>query len=194
LAVDTVSLSDPALRRIVGLAALGRTLAAISLETRRSAYETALLVSDLVDQGVLAPDRVEAESGASDPVGSIMALLASAESRLKQGSYDDALEAYESALALDGLNQAAKKGLVAVAAARQNAKLARQVPLEKVPRLRLTAVALAQQRFRPEEGFVISRINGEWDVRSILKLCPMNEDETLLIFARLLERSVIELR
>ncbi|HVO12264.1 MAG TPA: DUF4388 domain-containing protein [Vicinamibacteria bacterium] len=194
LAVDTVSLSDPALRRIVGLAALGRTLAAISLETRRSEYETTLLLSDLVEQGVLAPDRVEAESTTSDPVGSILTLLASAESRLKEGRYDDALEAYEAVLALDGVNQAAKKGLLAVAEARQNAKLARLVPLEKVPRLRLTAVTLAQQRFRPEEGFVLSRINGEWDVRSILKLCPMTEDEILAIFARLLERNVIELR
>ena len=41
---------------------------------------------------------------------------------------------------------------------------------------------------------VISRINGDWDVRSILKLCPMKEEDALLIFARLLQRKVIELR
>ena len=35
---------------------------------------------------------------------------------------------------------------------------------------------------------------GEWDVRSILKLCPIPEEDALMIFARLLERSVIELR
>ena len=68
------------------------------------------------------------------------------------------------------------------------------VPLDKVPALRIGAVALSQQQFDPHEGFVLSRINGEWDVRSILKLCPMPEEETLLIFARLLERQVISLR
>ena len=46
----------------------------------------------------------------------------------------------------------------------------------------------------PEEGFVLSRINGQWDIRSILKLCPMPNEETLLIFSRLLDRQVIELR
>jgi hypothetical protein len=194
LAVDTVSVEDPALRRIVGLAALGRTLAALSLETRRSEYETTLLVSRLVDEGILTPDRVEAESTASDPVGSIVALLGSAESRLKQGRFDEALDDYEAVLALDGVNQAAKKGLLAVAEARQNAKAARRVALDKVPVLRVTGVALAQQRFQPEEGFVLSRINGEWDVRSILKLCPMAEEQALVIFSRLLERDVIELR
>ncbi len=59
--------------------------------------------------------------------------------------------------------------------------------------MRLTAVALAQQRFSPEEGFVLSRVNGQWDVRSILKLCPMPEEDALLIFSRLIERQVIGL-
>jgi hypothetical protein len=30
-------------------------------------------------------------------------------------------------------------------------------------------------------------------VQSILKLCPMGEDEALLIFARLLDRGLVEL-
>ena len=114
--------------------------------------------------------------------------------RLKEGRFDAALEAYERVLSLDGLNQAAKKGLLAVAEARQKAKTAKRIPLDKVPGLRLTAMALSQQHFDPQEGFVLSRINGQWDVRSILKLCPMPEDETLLIFSRLLDRQVIELR
>jgi hypothetical protein len=52
---------------------------------------------------------------------------------------------------------------------------------------------LTRQNFDPQEGFVISRVNGEWDVQSILKLCPMSEEDALLIFSRLLERKVIEL-
>jgi hypothetical protein len=114
--------------------------------------------------------------------------------RLREGRFDAALEAYEKVLTLDGVNQAAKKGLLAVAESRQKAKAAKKVPLEKVPALRVTAVALSQQHFDPHEGFVLSRINGQWDVKSILKLCPMPEEETLLIFSRLLDRQVIELR
>ena len=97
-------------------------------------------------------------------------------------------------LNFDGLNQAAKKGLLAVAEARQNAQAAKRIPLERVPVLRLTAMALSQQHFDPQEGFVLSRINGSWDVRSLLKLCPMPEDEVLLIFSRLLDRQVIALK
>jgi hypothetical protein len=114
--------------------------------------------------------------------------------RLKEGRFDAAREAYERVLAFDGVNQAAKKGLLAVADARQKARTARKIPLDKVPVLRLTAMALSQQRFDPQEGFVLSRINGQWDIRSLLKLCPMPEDDVLLIFARLLDRQVIDLR
>ncbi len=52
---------------------------------------------------------------------------------------------------------------------------------------------LTKQNLDPQEGFVVSRVNGQWDVQSILKLCPMGEDETLLIFARLIDRKLIRL-
>jgi hypothetical protein len=194
LTADPVSVTDQALRQVLDLAAWGKTLAGISLETRRSEYETTLLVAGLCDQGLLAVDKVESGAPETDPVGIITTLLAGAQMRLAEGRFDAALEAYERVLSLDGVNQAAKKGLLAVAEARQKAKLARKIPLDKVPVLRLTSVALAQQRFDPQEGFVLSRVNGQWDVRSLLKLCPMPEDEALVIFSRLLERQVIELK
>jgi hypothetical protein len=194
LARDPVSIQDPGLRQIVDLAAWGKTLAAISLEARRSEYETTLLLSGLCDDGILVVDRVEAGAPEADPVAVIKALLSSAAMRLKEGRFDAALEDYERVLSLDSVSQEAKKGLLAVGEARRRAKAASRVPADRVPVLKIPAIALAQQRFAPEEGFVLSRINGQWDVRSILKLCPMPEDQTILIFARLLDRQVIELR
>jgi len=194
LTADPVSISDPVERQLADLAAWGKTLAGISLEARRSEFETTVLLARLVDRGMLALDHVEAGAPETDPVGIITTLLAGGDMRLKEGRLDAATEAYERVLSLDGVNQAAKKGLLAVAAARERARSARLVPLHKVPTLRLTAVALAQQRFDPQEGFVLSRINGQWDVQSILKLCPLPEDDTLAIFVRLLDRQVIEFR
>jgi hypothetical protein len=194
LLVDPVAVTDPAQRQVVDLAAWGKTLAAIGLETRRSEFDATLLVAELCDRGVLAVDRIEEGSAESDPVGAILGLLAGAEARLAEGRFDAALEGYERVLALDPLNQAAKKGLVAVTEARARARTASRVPVDKIPVLRLTSVSLAQQHFGPEEGFVLSRINGQWDIRSILKLCPMPVEDALLIFARLLERNVIALQ
>jgi hypothetical protein len=129
-----------------------------------------------------------------DTVEAIRDRLAQAETRLKEGRYDAALKAYEEVLALDRLNQHAKKGLIAAVEARNRERALKRVPLTKVPVVKMDLATLTKQNFDAEEGFVLSRANGDWDVQSILKVCPMGEETALLIFARLLDRNVIELR
>ena len=187
-------IEDPGGQAILKLAAEGKTLAGIALETRRSEFETALLLEGLVDLGALAAAAPTGPGDGSDPVGAIQALLERAERRMNEGRYTAALETYEAILALDFLNQDAKKGVVAVGEARKRERIARQVPLDKTPVLRLGSMALTRESFDSHEGFVLSRINGQWDVRSILKLCPIPEVDALAIFARLIDRKIVELQ
>jgi hypothetical protein len=184
---------DPVERQVLGLAAAGKTLAAISLETRRSQFETARVLMALRGRGAVEAAPVADDGASSDPVGAIDLLLKAAAQGVADKRFDSALEAYERVLGIDALNQEAKKGLVALAEARRQAKILKRVPLDKVPTLRMGSVALSHERFDSHEGFVLSRINGQWDIRSILKLCPMPEEEALGIFVRLLDRKVIDL-
>lgn len=186
-------LDDPAEKQAVTLAGAGKSLAEMSLEMRRSEFETASLALDLHNRGILAVDRVK-EERPEDAVGSIQDLLSVARQRITERRWDAALQTFEKVLALDHLNQDAKKGLIAVGEARKKDRILRTVPLDLVPVLKMDVLSLTRQNFDAREGFVLSRVNGEWDVRSILKLCPMAEEDALLIFARLLERKVIELR
>jgi hypothetical protein len=181
-------------RRLLDLAAAGRTLAAIALETRRSEFDTATRAFDLHQRGLLAVARVQDTLPMGDPTTLIRELLSMAAERFVQKRYDKALEAYEQVLAVDRLNQDAKKGLVAVVEARERERAVRSVRLDEVPVLLLDFKQLTMQDLDAQEGFVVSRVNGQWDVQSILKLCPMTEQDALMIFARLLERRVIELR
>jgi hypothetical protein len=186
-------LEDPAERQAMALAAAGKMLSEMSLEMRRSEFETASLILDLHNRGLLAVDRVK-EEATDDAVGSIKDLLSVARQRITERRWDAAIEAFEKVLALDHLNQDAKKGLISVMDARKKDRILRTVPLDNIPVVKMDVVSLTRQNFDAREGFVLSRVNGEWDVRSILKLCPMSEEDALLIFARLLERKVIELR
>jgi hypothetical protein len=187
-------LESPMERQAVGLAAAGKTLAQMGLEMRRSDFDTAHLVFDLYQRGILAVDQVREDSKIADPIGAIQGLLALAYQRLQEKRFDAAIKAYEEVLALDRLNQNAKKGLIAAMDARNREKALKSVPLTKVPYLTMDLVELTKERFDSHEGFVISRVNGQWDVQSILKLCPMAEEDALLIFSRLLDRKVIQLR
>ena len=166
----------------------GKTLAEIALELRRSEFDAASLLFELHERGLV--EAGPAPGGAAAPTrwARSRTCWPPAAKRLEESRYDAALEAYEEVLALDRLNQNAKKGLIAVIEARGRERALRTVPLDKVPVLRMDMAELTRQNFDPQEGFVLSRVNGEWDVRSILKLCPMAEEEALLIFSRLLER------
>lgn len=184
----------PSLAQALRLARAGRSVAEISLELRMSEFDASSLLFDLVRHGVLRAEVPEAPARPADPVGAIRELLGEAYTRMGERRYDQALDAYEAVLSLDPLNQHAKKGRRAAEEARARLRASRTVPLHKIPFLTVDYAELTRQNFDPQEGFVLSRVNGQWDVRSILKLCPIPEEEALLIFARLLERSVIELR
>jgi uncharacterized protein DUF4388 len=176
------------------LAAAGKSVAEISLELRLSEFEASALLFDLVRGGTLAAEAAEAGDRTADPVGAINELLGVAYTRMGERRYDQAVEAYEAVLALDSLNQHAKKGRRVAGEAQAKMRAAHTVPLDKVPVLSIDFEELTRLNFDPQEGFVLSRVNGQFDVRSILKLCPIPEEEALLIFARLLERRVIEFR
>jgi tetratricopeptide (TPR) repeat protein len=188
------AVEDALERQALGLVAAGKNLAEMSLEMRRSEFDTADLAYRLYRKGLVAVDQTHDEAKAPDRIGAIQGLLGLAYQRLQEKRYEGAIKAYEEVLALDRLNQHAKKGLIAVIEARSREKAVKAVPLTKVPVLNMDLVALTKEDFDPHEGFVLSRVNGEWDVQSILKLCPMGEEAALLIFSRLLERKAIRLK
>ena len=185
--------ASPLDHRLVEFATSGKSLADISLELRRSEFETAALTFDLHTRGHIVVDKVFALTPAADPVGAIAALLGLAYERLKEKRYDGALKAYEDVLALDRLNQHAKKGLLVVSEARERERRLRAIAPHRVPTIAVDFATLTRQNLDAHEGFVLSRVNGQWDVQSILKVCPMGEDEAMLIFARLIDRKLIVL-
>ena len=64
---------------------------------------------------------------------------------------------------------------------------------ESVPHLTVSVDALSQFGLGPKEGFIISRIDGTWDVKSILSICPFREAESLRILKKLLDAGLIKL-
>lgn len=62
---------------------------------------------------------------------------------------------------------------------------------EKVPELAIPIAEITDRTFSPHEGFVLSRINGQWDVKSIMQISPMKELDVLIIFQKFLRDGVI---
>jgi hypothetical protein len=62
-----------------------------------------------------------------------------------------------------------------------------------IPTLLVAPSDLQLQQIDPQAGFVLSRINGSWDIQSILSICPFREADCLRMIRDLLKRGVIGL-
>ena len=70
---------------------------------------------------------------------------------------------------------------------------ANELSPQAVPQLLVAPSDLTLQEIDPQEGFVLSRINGSWDIQSILSICPFREADCLRMIRNLLERGIIGL-
>lgn len=64
---------------------------------------------------------------------------------------------------------------------------------QAVPQLLVAPSDLTLQQIDPQAGFVLSRINGSWDIQSILSICPFREADCLRMIRDLLKRGIIGL-
>jgi hypothetical protein len=60
-----------------------------------------------------------------------------------------------------------------------------------VPMLVVSAEELSKKEIGPQEGFVLSRINGVWDIQSILSICPFREADSLQMIKKLWDSGII---
>lgn len=65
------------------------------------------------------------------------------------------------------------------------------MPPHGVPKVVIQPQDLAKKEISPQEGFVLSRINGEWDIESILSICPFREPDSLRMIKTLLDNGII---
>jgi hypothetical protein len=68
-----------------------------------------------------------------------------------------------------------------------------KVSPQAVPHVLVSADAFTELQLGPQEAFVLSRINGEWDVQSILSICPFREADSLRMILNLLDTGIIGL-
>lgn len=67
------------------------------------------------------------------------------------------------------------------------------LPPDKVPALAMSISALKEVSLTSQEAFIVTRINGRWDVRSIVMICPIGEVETLRALKRFIDEGIITL-
>lgn len=103
---------------------------------------------------------------------------------LKDAKLDAALKAVQKAKDAEGAGDESVK-LQAIEEKIQSALERAGVGLDKVPKLKVDMGELANLDLSPQEGFMLTRIDGSYDIKSILKMSPMPKVEAQVLFWRL---------
>lgn len=203
---DLEEVEEPIVRAIDGK----RTILELVLESRSSAFTVSSTVSALVRHGFAklvdpstqkmkklteeqvleAVAQVPAEFNEDDE---ILSLLNGAQAALRNRDFEKTQRLLRAAQNLDPNHpkiRSAIKGAETVILG----ELRNQGLLEtKVPKVAKALEEITQMNFSPNEGFILSRINGTWDIGSLIKISPIRETDAMLIFHRLWRDGIIAL-
>jgi hypothetical protein len=124
-------------------------------------------------------------------VQSVSDLLWAARSELDEGKPDAALPLIQKILKQEPKNSEAQ-GLLLLAEGDFLRKVYEtDFSRQAIPKILVAPENLTLDGIGAQEGFVLSRINGEWDIESILSICPFREADSLRMIKTLIDKGII---
>lgn len=185
---------DPGARVVLELVDDHRTVAEIQVQTHSSEYHVCRVLFEQYQKQRLklikprggSPAAAAPPAAGASAAVSAAALLKMAQGYLQQVDYDQALRHLRAARSLEPDNREIQEAL------REGEKTTREgieragVSLTSVPKLAVSMEQLTQLKISPQEGFMLTRINGTYDIQSIVKITPMPQLDALLVFWKLL--------
>jgi hypothetical protein len=183
-------------RRILYFVEKRMTVGEICYQMHASAFHVYGQLYTLVGEGVarvageLPEENVPKIAEVEDLPESVTEMIWSAQRKLDSDP-EAALLVLQKALQQQPNNSEAQRLLVE--AEEKFVKHVYQTELspKAVPTLLVAPSDLTLQEIDPQAGFVLSRINGSWDIQSILSICPFREADCLRMIRDLLKRGVI---
>jgi hypothetical protein len=175
----------------------GLTAAEICYHMHTSLYHACALLFELVQKDVI---KVAGEAPATDTAEDLSALklpqtaaelIDLARAEMKDNNVENAMAIIHSALDREPNNVQAQRLREEVENRYVRGVLQNGLSRTTVPKLRVNLDDLEQERFGPQEGFLLSRINGEWDIASILSVCPFREADSLRMIKKMIDDGVV---
>ena len=196
----------PGERRILELIDDERTVEEIRLQTHSSEFHVCRVLFEQHRQGFVkivkprwslppaddgAGGGAAAEGGGRSTTGAIAAatsataLLEAARSYLDQKSFESALRHLRAARSLEPDSPEVQDAL-----SRGEKQIREEierdgVKLTSIPQLVTSMEQLQTAKITPHEGFMLTRVNGTYDIHSIVKITPMPQLDALMVFWKL---------
>jgi hypothetical protein len=113
---------------------------------------------------------------------------------LNRGDFDAALDILDRAYKSQPGDDALRRLLVEAEASFVEKAYRHFLPPTKIVILARGMDSLTSERLSPTEFFLLSRIDGSWDVKSIIQITPLREVDVLRTLKRMREKGLIDLK
>lgn len=113
---------------------------------------------------------------------------------LNRGEFDSALEILDRAYKAQPGDEALRRLLAEAEASFVEKAYRHYLPPTKIVTLATSVEALTAEKLSPTEFFLLSRIDGTWNVKSIIQITPIREVDVLRTLKRMREKGLIDLK
>ncbi len=189
---------EPRAQRILGLIDDERTIEEIRLQSHATEYQVCKLLFDHHQLGNLKLVKLRrhaapAEAPAATAMPTAEALVKAGRDHLARDDFDAALRHLRAARDLEPESQEAQEALVQAEKKIRGEVERAGVSLGSIPQMKATMEQITSSQLSPQEGFMLTRVNGSYDIQSILKITPMSQLDALLLFWKLANGGYIHL-
>lgn len=198
---------DDAQRQVVRVVDGKRSIAELVMETRSSSFLVSSTLHQLARDGFVelvdpasrkAAEVPKAEpvpepalAGGDDDDEEIASFLSRAQKALRARDFEKAQRLLKAAQNLDPNHPKVRTAVKGAETVIVSEIRSAGVTDNKVPHVAKPLEEITGMNFTPNEGFLLSRINGTWDIGSLVKISPIRECDALLIFYKLWKDGII---
>ena len=193
---------DEAAKRVLSLVNDDRTIREISDESHAGDFEAARVLFDQVEKGSLkmvrpretgAPESpADSEPESSDPVDA-RALLRAARKHVDDGKLEKALRYIKATSILEPNNRQLKQSVASTEDKITQRMRNDGVTMTSIPRLDCNIEEIDSSTLSPQAGFMLTRVDGTYDLKGIAKTSPMTALEAQIVIWELKQAGYIKL-
>ncbi|HEV8659915.1 MAG TPA: DUF4388 domain-containing protein [Thermoanaerobaculia bacterium] len=180
-----------------------RTIAEIVLESRSGSFIVNATIAPLIRGGLVGLRDVSAARPAAmveetvfptagfSESDEINTMLTAAQTALRNKDFEKTQRLLKAAQNLDPNHPKVKSAIKGAEAVIMGELRNEGIHDSRIPRVTKSLDEITAMNFTPNEGFILSRINGTWDIGSLIKISPIREADALMIFYKLWKDGII---
>lgn len=174
-----------------------RMIESIALDVRATRFDVFKGLLDLYEEELIEVgswEELTIQTGDGTKQDPMVAMLTTTKNLIERGQIDQAEEMIGRMNKMAPNSSQSKQLEEALLEKRLETTAKQMIRLDSVPELSMSVDDITRLPLSPEEGFVVSRVNGIWDVQSIIKIAPFDETLSLKIFKKFMDDGVVKFK